>query len=155
MNEPVRKALRIECGVEHAFDVFTSRIDLWWPRSHRRFPGSVVLLEPEVGGRFAERTPEGEEVRMGEVIRCEPPFAISYTWYPGAIKEPTTVDVRFKRDGNHTIVEVTHSEMQSGLGAAWPQRALAFAKNWGVVLPAYESAAKGASRATPEGKKPS
>jgi len=90
MNEPVKKSLRVECGVEHAFEVFTSRIDLWWPRSHRRFAGSVMLLEPAVGGRFTERTPAGEDVRLGEVIRYEPPHAISYTWYPGAIEEPTS-----------------------------------------------------------------
>jgi uncharacterized protein YndB with AHSA1/START domain len=155
MNEPVKKSLRVECGVEHAFDVFTSRIDLWWPRSHRRFEGSVILLEPAVGGRFTERTPAGKDVHMGEVIRCEPPHAISYTWYPGAIEEPTTVDVRFIDKGNHTIVEVTHSEGHSGLGDAWPHRAQVFAKNWGAVLPAYGSVAKGAFRATPDDKKTS
>jgi uncharacterized protein YndB with AHSA1/START domain len=155
MNEPVRKVVRVECGVEHAFDVFTSRIDLWWPRSHRRFEDSVMLLEPAVGGRFAERTPAGEEVRMGEVVRCEPPHAISYTWYPGAIKDPTTVDVHFLDNGDHTVVEVTHSEGHSGLGDAWPQRARAFAKNWAAVLAAYGSIVSGAFRVTPDGKKPS
>ena len=155
MNEPVKKSLRVECGVEHAFEVFTSRIDLWWPRSHRRFAGSVMLLEPAVGGRFTERTPAGEDVRLGEVIRCEPPHAISYTWYPGAIAEPTTVEVRFNEHGNHTIVEVVHSEGHSGLGGEWPQRAQVFAKNWGVVLPAYRSVVTGAFRETSDGEKPS
>jgi uncharacterized protein YndB with AHSA1/START domain len=139
VNEPVRKSLRVDCAVEHAFDVFTSRIDLWWPLSHRRVQGSVMLLEAKVGGLFAERTPSGEELRMGEVIRCEPPHAISYTWYPGAIEKPTTVDVRFIDNGDHTVVEVTHSEGGSGMGEQWPQRAQLFARNWGFVLPAYVS----------------
>jgi uncharacterized protein YndB with AHSA1/START domain len=147
--------VRVECGVEHAFDVFTARIDLWWPRSHRRREGSVMLLEPTVGGRFAERAPSGEEVRMGEVIRCEPPHVISYTWYPGAIEEPTTVDVRFIDKGTYTVVEVTHSEGRSGLGDAWPQRAQVFERNWGLVLPAYEMALKGAARVIPGGMGPS
>jgi uncharacterized protein YndB with AHSA1/START domain len=138
MNEPVRKVVRVDCDVAHAFDTFTSRIDIWWPLSHRRVQGSVVVLEPVVGGRFAERTPAGEEIRMGEVVSCEPPHAISYTWYPGAIKEPTTVDVRFFDNGDHTIVEVTHREGRSGMGDAWPHRAQVFSRNWGVVLPAYE-----------------
>jgi hypothetical protein len=34
----------------------------------------------------------------------------------------------------------------------WPQRAQVFAKNWGVVLPAYGSVVKGAFRVTPDGK---
>ena len=71
MNEPVRKIVRVECGVAHAFDIFTSRIDLWWPLSHRRFEGSVMMLEPATGGRFADLTPAGEEIRMGEVISCD------------------------------------------------------------------------------------
>jgi uncharacterized protein YndB with AHSA1/START domain len=137
MNEPIRKVVRVRCGVEHAFDVFTARIDLWWPASHRRFPRSVMMLDPAVGGRFAERSPAGEEVLLGEVIRCEPPRAISYTWYPGAIAEPTVVDVRFTDEGDHTIVEVTHSEAQSGLGDAWPQRAKRFLGNWDEVLAAF------------------
>lgn len=155
MNEPVKKSLLVECGVAHAFDVFTSRIDLWWPQSHRRFAGSMMRLEPAVGGRFTERTPAGEDVRLGEVIRCEPPHAISYTWYPGAIEKPTTVDVRFSEHGNHTIVEVVHSEGHSGLGEEWPQRAQVFAKNWSLVLPAYQNVVTGALRVTLDDKKPS
>jgi len=138
MNEPIRKLVRVDCDAEHAFEVFTSRIDLWWPQSHRRHDGSVMVLQPAVGGIFAERTAAGEELRMGEVILCEPPRAISYTWYPGAVTAPTTVEVRFFDNGDHTIVEVTHSEGGSGLGQAWPHRAQVFTRNWGVVLPAYE-----------------
>ena len=143
VNEPVKKSVRVDCDVEHAFEVFTSRIDLWWPLDHRRQAGSTMLLEPRAGGRFVERTPAGEEIRLGEVISCEPPRSISYTWYPGAIKEPTTVEVSFVDNGDHTMVQVTHSEGVSALGASWPQRAQAFDRNWSVVLPAFRSAVHG------------
>lgn len=155
MSEPVRKVVRVECGVEHAFDVFTSRIDLWWPRSHRRFEDSVMLLEPAIGGRFAERTPAGEEVRLGEVFRCDPPYAISYTWYPGAIKDPTTVDVHFLDNGDYTVVEVIHREGDSCLGDAWPRRAQVFVRNWEAVLAAYGTVVKGGLHVTPDRRKPS
>ncbi len=32
---PVQKVLRVEVKQTHAFDVFTSRIGLWWPHSPR------------------------------------------------------------------------------------------------------------------------
>ena len=33
MTEPLRFSLDVECPVEHAFRVWTDRIDLWWPAS--------------------------------------------------------------------------------------------------------------------------
>lgn len=137
MSEPLRRTVRVRCPVSHAFEVFTARLDLWWPPGHRRFGTSQLFLEARVGGRFFERSATGEEARLGEVIRCEPPHRITYTWYPGAISGPTEVDVRFTDEGAHTVVEVTHSEGQSQLGDAWPQRVTLFGRAWGHVLPAF------------------
>ena len=137
MNEPLRKSVRIPCPLEHAFEVFTGRIDLWWPESHRRFDRSELVLPSEPGGRFVERSATGEEARLGEVFLCEPPHRIAYTWYPGGGTGPTEVDVRFSSDGDHTVVEVTHSEGPSGLGDTWPERAAIFLKNWDFVLERY------------------
>lgn len=137
MSGPLHRRVQVRCPVSHAFDVFTARLDLWWPPKHRRFSASHLFLEARVGGRFFERSDNGEEARLGEVIRCEPPHRITYTWYPGAISGPTEVDVRFTDAGEHTVVEVTHSEGQSELGGAWPQRAEVFSRAWAHVLPAF------------------
>lgn len=137
MSEPLRRTVRVRCPVAHAFDVFTARLDLWWPPKHRRFAASELFLEARVGGRFFERSSTGEEARLGEVVRCEPPHRITYSWYPGALAGPTEVDVRFTEDGEHTLVEVTHSEGNSQLGDAWPQRVELFGRAWGHVLPAF------------------
>ncbi len=91
---------------------------------------------------------------MGEVISCDPPRAIRYSWYPGGIGRPTLVEIRFTDDGSHTLVEVTHSEAESGLGSAWPDRARVFDRNWDIVLPAYARAIQSSDRAVGDGKVP-
>ena len=143
MNDPLRRSVRIRCAVEHAFSVFTAKLDLWWPRGHRRFERSRLSLEPRVGGRFLERSDSGEEFVMGEVMVCEPPHRLVYTWYPGAVDRPTEVEIRFTGDGDHTRIDVTHSEADSGLGDRWPDRLTLFTRGWGVALPALAAFAEG------------
>jgi uncharacterized protein YndB with AHSA1/START domain len=135
--ESLERILRVRCPLDHAFAAFTQEVDLWWPRRHRRYEDSRLVLEAEVGGRFFERAASGEERELGEVIACDPPHRISYTWRPGAITGPTRVDVSFAEDGAETVVRVLHSEGDAALGDAWPERAALFAKGWDLVLPAY------------------
>ena len=147
MTEPVRRSVRVRCDITHAFEVFTSRVDVWWPRGHRRFENSQMTLEALAGGRFVERSDQGEENKLGEVLACEPPHRISYTWYPGATDQPTHVDVRFVAEGEETIVHIVHSEGTSGLGETWPQRSERFQRGWDLILPAYATLAS--QRLTP------
>jgi uncharacterized protein YndB with AHSA1/START domain len=122
--------------VAHAFEVFTSRIDLWWPPGHRKFQDSRLVLEPVTGGRFVERAADGSEVTLGQVTRCEPPHHISYTWHPGAISRPTHVEVRFAADGPDTVVTVVHAEA-GALGDTWPEKVTLFERGWQAVLAAF------------------
>ena len=46
MSEPVLRQITVACSVEHAFRVFTAKLDLWWPPGHRKFSGSSLALEP-------------------------------------------------------------------------------------------------------------
>ena len=137
MSRHLRRTLHVRCPISQAFAAFTDHIDLWWPRDHRRFSQSHLRLEARVGGRFYERAHTGDEVRLGEVLICDPPHRILYSWYPGALDSPTEVDVRFTEDGDLTCVEVTHSEGASELGDAWPERAVLFERGWNLVLPAF------------------
>ena len=137
MNRQLYRTVHVRCPIARAFDAFTKQIDLWWPRSHRRFAQSRLWLEARVGGRFYEREPGGDEVRLGEVLVFDPPNRIVYSWYPGATDGPTEVDVRFAEEGNLTRVEVVHREGDSGLGEAWPERVVLFERGWGRVLPAF------------------
>jgi len=135
--EPLRRTVGVRCDVAHAYDVFTERIDLWWPRGHRRHADSRLVLEATLGGRFYEVSPGGGELPLGTVIACEPPNSISFTWQPGAIKGPTRVDVTFVQEGDDTLVHVLHSEGDSALGEAWPGRVAIFSRNWDQVLSVF------------------
>ena len=137
MNEPVVRNVRVGCPIHDAFQTFTARIDLWWPAAHRRFPGSVMVLEPWTGGGFFEKAQDGQEVRLGDVLSFDPPNSHVYTWLPGAIAEPTLVQVSFVEEPEAVLVTVTHREGESGLGEEWPRRAVLFTRSWERVLPAF------------------
>ncbi len=139
MNDPLERTIRVGCSIGHAFDVFTGEIDTWWPPGHRRFEASRLHLETAPGGRFYERTTAGEEAVLGEVLECDPPHRIRYTWYPGSIDKPTLVDVGFTEDGDATIVVVTHSEGDSELGPNWSDRVVLFDRGWDHVLAAFST----------------
>lgn len=145
MNEPVIREIRVRCSRDHAFAVFTAEINAWWPAGHRRFGSdSTMRLEAAAGGRFSEHAKNGEEALLGEVLLCDPPGRILYSWYPGAISGPTLVDITFSEDAGETVVRVVHSEGESELGEMWPTRAAKFSSSWDEVLPAFADLAAAA-----------
>ena len=51
-------------------------------RAHRlRRPAGRVVLEPWLGGRIFERTPDGAEIDWGEITAWEPPGRLAYLWH--------------------------------------------------------------------------
>jgi uncharacterized protein YndB with AHSA1/START domain len=150
MNEPVVKSVLAKCTIHEAFQTFTARIDLWWPIAQRESHESVMVLEPWTGGAFLEKSMDGTDVRLGEIQRFEPPRTLAYTWYPGAIKEPTLVSVTFAEETDAVRVTVTHATGQSALGAEWPARAAGFQESWDVVLPTFASFLAGEGAAEEE-----
>ena len=137
MSRSIVNTIEVRCSVRHAFDVFTSKVDLWWPVGHRAFDESVLLFEAEVGGRFLERSANGEEVERGKVLSWEPPHRIAYSWHPGAIDQPTEVEVIFEGADDRTVVTVTHAEAQSDMGDRWAVRAKKFQSAWDHLLVEY------------------
>jgi uncharacterized protein YndB with AHSA1/START domain len=136
VNE-LQKSIRVKCSVAHAFDTFTARIDLWWPPSHRRFPSSTLTLDAVVGGRFVEKSADGREAVLGEVVDVERPHRVKYTWAPGSPDAPTEVEVRFTADGDETVVDVRHTP---GRSSVFSEKVALFEKGWSAVLPAFASA---------------
>ncbi len=65
----LRLSFEIRCPAEHAFEVWTTRLANWWPKGHSAsgHPDTVVVLEPRLGGRIFERTPDGTEIDWGEI----------------------------------------------------------------------------------------
>ena len=54
MIEPLRMSFEVSCPVDHAFDVWTSKIARWWPADHSVSGenGLHVVLEGRPGGRI-------------------------------------------------------------------------------------------------------
>jgi len=83
MVEPLRNTFELEVPAEHAFRTWTARIDQWWPRTHSwtQDPRLTVVLEPRLGGRLYERTPDGFDHDWGEVTIWEPSDRFGYLWH--------------------------------------------------------------------------
>src|SRR6267154_2711410 len=100
MNEriviaPVRKTIRVNAPIAHAFEVFTSGLTRWWPHNHG------------VGKKPIQK------------VMMEPPHRLVMVWQVNAQWKPdiamkSEVDVRFAADGpNATDVELLHHKFET------------------------------------------
>ena len=105
-------SFEVSCPVDHAFDVWTSKIARWWPADHSVSGenGLLVVLEGRPGGRIFERTAAGTEHEWGEVVVWEPPSRLAYVWHPRRDRaDATEVEIRFIDQGDSTTrVEIEH-----------------------------------------------
>ena len=124
----VRKSIRVNAPIAHAFKVFTEKFDSWWPRSHHigKVEPYTAILEPRSGGRWFERGADGTECDWGRVLEYSPPARVSVSWHLGADfaydpdpAKASRVDVTFHDEGNgETRVELVHSQLDRH-GAGW------------------------------------
>ncbi len=117
---PVRKSIRVAASQAHAFAVFTSGVDRWWP--HRASigpsPMKTAMIEPRLGGRWYEVGEDGSRTDVGKLLVWDPPhrFVVSWDinsrWKPDATVS-SEVEVRFTADGpDATLVELEHRKFE-------------------------------------------
>ncbi len=145
MIEPLTYTFDVACSVRHAFGTWTSKIDSWWPAGHT-YSGEAyarVVLEPRVGGRIYERTPDGTEHDWGDVTVWDPPVRFGYLWRIRKQREDgTDVEIKFiEVDEDATRVEILHTgwERLGAGGSDWRERNIG---GWSGVLPHYIAAAE-------------
>ena len=149
----IRHEVLVACPIDHAFAVFTGRIDGWWPRSHRRIPGSRLVLEVGPDGRLMEIGAGGEEHVLGRVLAWEPPTGLCFSWRLGAPPEaPTLVSIRFIEEGSRTRVQVEHREGPVPL-PDWGRTSQVFDRSWRHVLDAFQPAASVPAPSKPDPSK--
>lgn len=147
MIEPIHLAFEVECPVDHAFDVWTSRFGQWWPLDHTvsAEEGLTVVLEGRPGGRIFERRVGGQEHDWGAVTIWEPPTRLGYTWHlNGDPSDATDVEIRFLPAAEGaTRVEIEHRgwERLGARGEQWRERNHG---GWAGLLPHYIAATAGA-----------
>jgi uncharacterized protein YndB with AHSA1/START domain len=118
---PVRKTLVVAATQAHAFDVFTRRIDSWWPKEHGigAAPLKHSFIEPHVGGRWYTTHEDGSESVVGHLLTWEPPRRIVFSWEISANWKPdpsvaSEVEVTFVAENAHTTrVELEHRNFES------------------------------------------
>lgn len=113
--EPIVVEFDVRATPQHAFDVWTARPSLWWPRSHTltQDPDLAVVFEPFPGGRIYERGSDGAEHEWGEVLVWNPPVRVDYLWHLFFDRsEATEITVTFTEieDGSRVRLEQTGFE---------------------------------------------
>jgi uncharacterized protein YndB with AHSA1/START domain len=150
MTEPLRLSFEVGCPAPHAFEVWTARIDLWWPADHTATgePGLRVVLEPRVGGRIFQRDADGVEIDWGEITAFEPPRRLAYSWHLRADRaDATDVEIRFMPVGDgRTRVDIEHRgwERLGARGPVWRERNH---QGWSTLLPHFVKAVTGTDAA--------
>lgn len=147
---PIRKTLRVRASQEKAFRVFADGMGGWWLKNHSllKSPQRDVVIEPRAGGRWYEVGEDGSEQLWGKVLAWEAPERVVLAWQLNAEwrYDPdfeTTVEVRFTRDEDHTIVDFEHRDLDRFGERAAEVRGdyeTGMDGGWGELLGGYERA---------------
>ena len=152
----VRKSITVAAPIALAFEVFTGRIETWWPiASHHigEADCAAVVIEPHAGGRWFERGVNGVECVWGSVLVWEPTRRVVLVWQLSAQWQfdpalHTEVDVRFTAiDDQRTRVDLEHRGLEAyGADATAMHDVFASPTGWDGMLDQFVQVA-GQSRA--------
>lgn len=147
----VQKSVTVAAPLALAFEVFTARIDTWWPMASHHIGEAdcqAVVIEPRAGGRWFERGVDGRECDWGRVLAWDPPNHVRLAWQLDARWrfDPalmTEVDVVFTAlDREHTRVELTHGGLDAyGEDALAMQATFGSPNGWTGMLEHYAEVA--------------
>ena len=147
----VRHSVNVRLAPEQAFELFTDRMDDWWPsgESHSILEGPTVgTIEPFEGGRWYDRAEDGTECDVGTVLVWDPPTRVVFAWrltpawdYEPDLEKCTQVDVTFAAEGQGTRVTLEHRgfERYGAPGAAMRDQVGAD-EGWPELLRLYAAA---------------
>jgi uncharacterized protein YndB with AHSA1/START domain len=150
---PVRRSVEVKASVERAFEVFTSGVGSWWPRSHTIGKGKLktVVIEPRVGGRWYGEDEDGATTDWGHVLAFEPPRRLMLAWQinsdwrfdPRLITE---VELRFTAVAACvTRVELEHRNLERlGDKVEGARMAIESPNGWSLIMSLYAAAVEAA-----------
>lgn len=138
---PVTKTQTIRCSPQHAFAVFTERIDTWWPIETHSVHGAGGTAHLDEHAIY-EVSPSGERNEWGTVLVWDPPSRIVMTWAPSEDKSVLTeLEVRFTPDGDGTRFELIHRGWER-YGETAEARRDNYDTGWDRVLECYDAATR-------------
>lgn len=147
---PVRKSIRVNATADRAFEVFTSGIGRWWPKSHKIGQADLdrPVIEPRAGGRWYELDVDGSECELGKVAVWEPPARLILIWQltPEFGYDPeliTEVEVRFTAEAGGTRVDLEHRDLERmGEKAEAMRETVSGPGGWPALLQLFADEAK-------------
>ena len=141
---PIRKTLRVRAAQDRAFRLFLAGMGGWWPRSHSLLgsPQKDVVIEPRVGGRWYEVGEDGSEYEWGRVLAWDEPDRALLAWQLNGEWRfdpdfETEVEIRFRPDGDGTIVEFEHRKLEAFERTARDGHVTGMDEGWGAILEGY------------------
>ena len=137
-EEPLRVTFDVAVPVDHAFEVWTAKTGLWWPRGHTVSgePDSGEF-EPYVGGRIVERGLDGGEHIWGEVTGWDPPHRLTFRWHLFFdVEQATTVSIVFEPQPTGTRIRLEQSGFDA-LGEIGAQRREGNVVGWAATTAAF------------------
>jgi uncharacterized protein YndB with AHSA1/START domain len=147
---PVGGTITVGVPVEHAFRVFTTSFNTWWPPQHHIGEAEMAeaVLEPREGGRWYERGVDGSECDWGRVLAWEPPHRLVLTWqinglwkYDPDPAHASEVEIRFTADGpEQTTVELEHRLLERVVEGAALRDGISGGGGWGALLELFAKA---------------
>ena len=134
--EPVVKSVRVALPPKRAFDLFTARMQTWWPMESHSVsanlgsPSKSLTFDAKMGGEIVEVTSDDVRHVWGTVHEWTPGKAFAMSWHPGkSVDESTQLRVTFAADGDGCQVELTHegwevlgengAKMREGYDGGW------------------------------------
>jgi uncharacterized protein YndB with AHSA1/START domain len=135
-----------------AFELFADRFGDWWPKDSHHIAdadAAEVFLDARPGGRWYERSDDGEECDWGTVLEVERPNRILLAWqltpewkFDPDRENATHVEVTFNAEQDHTRVTLTHSgfEVHGEAGAAM-RESVGGDGGWAQLMGLYKNAA--------------
>jgi uncharacterized protein YndB with AHSA1/START domain len=141
--DPVRHSVTVRRHIDDTFRLFTEGIAKWWPTdTHSMGEGKIqdVVFEGRVGGRIYELWGDGSQYDWGEITTWEPPNRVVFLWKPNLEdQERTEIEVRFKVQGDSTLVDLEHRGWER-IGEMGPRARHDYELGWPIVLAKFEKA---------------
>jgi uncharacterized protein YndB with AHSA1/START domain len=117
---PIVRSVVVQVGPARAFELFTTRIQEWWPRhiTIGTQPPVALVLEPRVEGRWFECDAQGQQSQWGKVLAWEPPARLLLTWQIGTdwkyhAELVTELELSFKPHApSGTLVTLEHRHLE-------------------------------------------
>jgi uncharacterized protein YndB with AHSA1/START domain len=144
--QPIKKEVTVEASQETAFEVFTQKMDLWWPKTHHVGTTPLVesVLEPGTNGRWYSKHEDGSEINVGYVLSWNPYGRLVLAWQvngdfqydPNLVTE---VEVKFIDEGpKKTRVQMEHRDLDKLTGGTKVIEDMD--KGWEYIMNLYKGA---------------